>query len=120
MKTEDNQQTADSSAPTCSPFRGMTMAELDAAIEEDERKMDAIFEHDEKLGYITIHAPNPYHPDELCSPYHIELNRIPDPEGLTHWLHHLTGKEWMTGELVHEFIQRVYDIKGWNLYRRNL
>lgn len=75
---------------------------------EYERKMDAIFEHDEKLGYITINA---------IYPYHIELSRIPDPDGLVNWLDHLLGKDWMTSELVREFIRRVYAIKGWNLHK---
>lgn len=73
--------------------------------------MDAIFEHDSRLGYITINA---------AYPYHIELSRIPDPEALIHWLDHLTGKPWMTTEIVREFVRRVYRIKGWNLYRREL
>lgn len=76
-----------------------------------ETKMDAIFEHDKKHGYITINA---------TYPYHIELNRIPDPEGLVHWLDHLMGKHWMTSDLVREFIRRVYAIKGWDLYKRDL
>jgi hypothetical protein len=46
--------------------------------------------------------------------------RIPDFEGLVHWIEHLTGKSWMTSELVGEFIRRVYAIKGWDLHQRNL
>lgn len=89
----------------------MKWSEIEAAAAEHEAKMDAIFEHDAKLEYITINA---------AYPYHIELSRIPDPEGLVHWLDHLTGKDWMTSDLVREFIRRVYEIKGWNLHRRNL
>jgi hypothetical protein len=80
-------------------------------VDVHERKMDSIFQHDKKLGYITINA---------AYPYHIELNRIPDPEGLVHWLDHLLGKDWMTSDLVREFIRRVYAIKGWDLHRRSL
>jgi len=88
-----------------------TMADMDREAKEHEDRMDAIFEYDENLGFITIKA---------AYPYHIELKRIPDFEGLLHWLDHLTKKDWMTRELFHEFIRRVYAIKGWNLYRRNL
>ena len=80
-------------------------------IEEHQIRMDVIFEHDSKLGYITINA---------AYPYHIELSRIPDPEALVHWLDHLTGKGWMTTEIVREFIRRVYRIKGWDIHRRYL
>jgi hypothetical protein len=80
-------------------------------IEEHQIRMDVIFEHHEKLGYITINA---------AYPYHIELSRIPDAEALVHWLDHLTGKWWMTAEIVREFIRRVYRIKGWDIHRRDL
>ena len=80
-------------------------------IEEHQIRMDVIFEHDEKLGYITINA---------AYPYHIELSRIPDPEALVYWLEHLAGKPWMTAEIVRELIRRVYRIKGWDIYRREL
>jgi len=89
----------------------MTLSEIAAMGKEYDAKMDAIFEHDEKLGYITINAEYPYH---------IELARIPDVQGLVHWIEHLTGKTWMTGELVGEFIRRVYAIKGWDLHQRRL
>ena len=89
----------------------MTPSEIVDMGKEYDAKMDAIFEHDENLGYITINA---------AYPYHIELARIPDFEGLVHWIEHLTGKSWMTSELVGEFIRRVYAIKGWDLHQRNL
>lgn len=92
-------------------LKPLKWSDIETAAKEQEAKMDAIFDYDEKLGYITINA---------AYQYHIELSRIPDPEGLVHWLHHLTGKDWMTGDLVREFIKRVYEIKGWNLYRRDL
>ncbi len=80
-------------------------------IEKHQIRMDVIFKHNEKLGCITINA---------AYPYHIELSRIPDPEALVHWLDHLTGKWWMTTEIVREFIRRVYQIKGWDIHRRHL
>lgn len=89
----------------------MNFSELEAATEQHEAKMDTIFEHDDKQGYITINA---------AYPYHIELSRIPDPEGLVHWISHLTKKNWMTSDLVHEFIRRVYTIKGWDIHKRDL
>jgi len=98
-------------------FTFKTFSDICREAEEHEAEMDSIFEHDSELGYISIHAPNPYHPNERFSPYHIELSRIPDHAGLLEWIHHLTGKDWMTGELVNYFIKRIYEIKGWNLYR---
>lgn len=93
------------------PWKLKTWSDIEADIEEHKSKMESVFKHDQELGYITINA---------SYPYHIELSRIPDPEGLVHWVEHLAGKDWMTGELIREFIQRVYAIKGWDLYRRNL
>ena len=98
-------------------FTIKTLGDIIREAKEHEAEMDSIFEHDSKLGYISIHAPNPHHPNERFGPYHIELSRIPDHAGLLEWTHHLTGKDWMTGELVHEFIQRICEIKGWNLYK---
>lgn len=93
--------------------RSKTAREVIADLEKFRERMDATFEHDEKLGHITIKVP--YGHD-----YDIELSRIPDPEALLHWVEHLTGKDWMPSELVREFIRRVCSIKGWNLHRRNL
>jgi hypothetical protein len=107
----DKTQIAPLDAPTCSPFTVMKFSQIASKARKHEERMDSIFDHDEKLGYITINA---------AYPYHIELSRIPDHEGLVHWLEHLTGKPWMTSDLVGEFIRRVYAIKGWNLYRRDL
>jgi len=87
--------------------RIVSAAEAVIELEAFDAEMDAIFEHDKKLGCITIN---------VAYPYRIELNRITDPESVLRWVHHLTEKTWMTTELVHEFIERVYDIKGWKLY----
>lgn len=88
-----------------------TGADAVEGLKKHRELMDQIFHHDNDLGYITINKEYPYE---------IALDRIPDPEALLHWIHHLLGKRWMTGRLALELIERVYDIKGWDLYRRNL
>ena len=73
-------------------------------LEEHYRKMDAAFEHDDKLGYITI---------KVAYPYHIELARIANKANLLEWALHLCHKTWMDTEHLAEFIERVCKIKGW-------
>jgi len=97
----------------CSPFKFVTMAELDEIAKKEEARMDALCDYDAKLGYVSVR-------DDYGNDYDIELTRIPDIEALMHWIHHLTKKPWMDGDRVHELIKRVYEIKGWNIYRRDL
>ena len=108
MKT--NQNTQEQSSQPLS-FLPMNLDELRAAAEKEQAKMDAIFQHDEECGYITINA---------MYPYEIQLSRIPDRESLLQWVSHLSGKTWMTRELIREFIRRVGEIKGWNIHHRSL
>ena len=53
----------------------------------------------------------------ICGNYHIELSRIPDERGLCEWIHHLSEKGWVTGEIINEFIQVVFNEKKWVLYK---
>jgi hypothetical protein len=89
----------------------LSLDQLEEEARKHEEQMDRNFEYDARLGYLTIH---------VAYPYHIELRRIPDLEGLVPWVEHLSGKGWMTADLIREFIRRVCFIKGWKLYRRNL
>jgi hypothetical protein len=89
----------------------MSLEQLEEEARKQDEKMDRIFEYDAKLDYITINA---------AGPYHIALKRILDPEGLAQWVEHLSHKNWMTSDLIGEFIRRVCSIKGWNLYQRDL
>lgn len=89
----------------------MNLDELRVAAEEQQAKMDAMFQHDKEYGYITINA---------LYPYDIQLSRIQDRESLLQWVSHLSGKTWMTRELIREFIRRVCEIKGWNIHHRSL
>jgi hypothetical protein len=108
MKT--NESTQEESKPK-HLFLAMNLDELRLAAEKQEAKMDAIFQHDKERGYITIN---------VLYPYDIQLTRISDSESLLQWVSHLSGKTWMTRELIREFIRRVCEIKGWNIYHRSL
>jgi hypothetical protein len=92
-------------------LRLMTISEMENEANKHQQKMDLFFDYNKKRGYITIN---------VSYPYHIKLSRIPDHEALVHWIEHLTEKEWMNSELLGQFIQRIYEIKGWDLHRRSL
>jgi hypothetical protein len=102
----DDRQTANATPEGTgeSPCRSVTLADLDRVLEEHERKMDAAFEHDAELGYITI---------KIAYPYHIALSRISSKEALLGWVYHLCRKPWMDRKYLAEFIKRVCKIKGW-------
>ena len=68
-------------------------------------KMDATFEHDDKLGCITIN---------IRYPYHIPLSRLSSKSDLLDWVLHLCEKNWMNMEYIAEFIEYVSKIKGWD------
>ena len=85
----------------------MTFDEVMECSEEYDKKMDAIFEHDEKRGLLTLHVDYPY-----C----IELARIGSMRSLVNWVYHLSSKTWMTSDLIHESIRRILKIKGWNTF----
>ena len=49
--------------------------------------------------------------------YWIELTRIKTERDLLEWVHHLTGKVWVTNDLLDDFIQAVFKYRGWTLYK---
>ena len=67
----------------------MTMAEI-LAMPEAGRKAT------KEDGWITIHGPYPYE---------IEASRAETPEQIISWVLHLTEKDWVTAEHVHDFIE---------------
>ena len=89
----------------------LTIDDLEIAGKEYRERMDKIFIHEKEIDCISIYAQYQYQ---------IELDRIPDMEGLLHWVHHLCGKPWMDRDLIGEFIDRICEIKGWNIHRRQL
>ena len=82
----------------------VNLAELDRLIAEQDKKMDAAFEHDAESALLTI---------KIAYPYHIELGRIKSKADLLGWALHLCHKTWMTPEYLGEFIRRVSKIKRW-------
>ncbi len=72
--------------------------------EEHVEAMNRIFQYDEESGTLTI---------DTGYPYDIDLSRIHTPEFLLRWVVQLSQKNWMTSELIGEFIIRVCGIKGW-------
>jgi hypothetical protein len=58
--------------------------------------------------------------DEVGFPgrnYWIELKRIKGYHDLLAWVHHLSGKAWIDGEAISQFIEAVCAQKGWKIYR---
>lgn len=49
-------------------------------------------------------------------PYFIEMSRISTPVSLLWWIHHLTGKNWITRDTIHVLIKKVCAVKGWKMY----
>ena len=103
MNTPTPQQPNDGPEPR--HFTFMTTEQIIQEGEAFRAKMDTIFEIDDKC--ITIKA---------SYPYRIELSRIPNYHALCQWTLHLAGKGWMDGALIKEFISRVCQEKGWDLY----
>jgi len=64
---------------------------------------------------------SPYHPVQRgCDYYTIEWDRLTCPEDLLHWIQHLTGKNWMTMEMVNDLITLVSSHRGWDILTRNV
>ena len=57
-----------------------------------------------KDDFITLHGW-----------YHIGLDRIKTPRDLLGWVHHLSEKTWFTTELCNEFIERIAELKNFDL-----
>jgi hypothetical protein len=49
--------------------------------------------------------------------YEVDTERITKPMHLLRWVAHLTEKTWMNATFLGEFIKKVCEIKGWDLYR---
>lgn len=49
-------------------------------------------------------------------PYDIELSRLDSHKKLLAWVHHLSGKNWMTVELMRYFIEIVSEHFKMNIY----
>lgn len=88
----------------------MTIKDIEKHAMAEKQRMDAIFSYNQSNETITINA---------LYPYEIDLEGIKTPQGVIHWVEHLTTKTWMDVRLVREFIKRVYAIKGWNLFSKN-
>ncbi|MGB9799618.1 MAG: hypothetical protein ACPLUL_05940 [Thermanaerothrix sp.] len=48
--------------------------------------------------------------------YWIELSEIKSYRDLVSWIHHLSGKAWVTNDMIYEFIGAVCGYKGWRIY----
>lgn len=48
--------------------------------------------------------------------YWIELNRIKTRKQLIEWIHHLTGKAWITTAMLDQFIEKVHAHNNWSIY----
>ncbi len=51
--------------------------------------------------------------------YEIPLTRIETRAKLIDWIHHLSGKKWVTTYMIGEFISVVYAANDWDLYGTN-
>lgn len=54
-------------------------------------------------------------------PYEISLEQIDTREKAAHWIMHLLDKNWMTRELLHEFVSILekhfkYDLHTWDVW----
>lgn len=71
----------------------MSAEELKGALIERERRLtDAVYIDGE---HLTI---------DLSYPYHIALSRLDSPAKILRWVHHLSGKRWMTRGALARFI----------------
>lgn len=52
----------------------------------------------------------------LADNYWIELDRIKTRAALLEWVHHLLGKNWVTKEMLEQFIEQVHTYRKWKLY----
>jgi hypothetical protein len=49
--------------------------------------------------------------------YWIDLDRIKTQRDLLEWVHHLSGKAWVTNRHIRQFIARVFKYREWTLYK---
>jgi len=50
-------------------------------------------------------------------PYQIDLDTIQSQSDLLRWVYHLSAKNWVTSELLNHLIEKVADIKSFNLHK---
>lgn len=48
--------------------------------------------------------------------YEIELTRIKNRTDIIQWLHHMMGKNWVTVEMLEQFIEKVCAYRGLEIY----
>lgn len=48
--------------------------------------------------------------------YEISLEAIPNRAALIEWVYHLSGKTWVTSEVISDFIYEVCTAKKWEIY----
>jgi hypothetical protein len=63
-------------------------------------------------GYISIKMPG-------VSDYDISLRDIKTNKELVEWIHHLTEKTWVTGEIVHDVIDAAVFANKLPFYGQN-
>lgn len=51
--------------------------------------------------------------------YQIDLDRVPTPLALLNWIHHLSEKNWISTTHVHDLIDEICRIKGWDHHGSN-
>jgi len=48
--------------------------------------------------------------------YSIEVSEIRTHKQLSQWIYHLTGKPWVTVEILNQFIENIYTYRDWPMY----
>lgn len=48
--------------------------------------------------------------------YEVELRDIESPLALMEWVFHLSRKDWVTPEIIAQFVELVARSKGWRLH----
>jgi hypothetical protein len=48
--------------------------------------------------------------------YEVELRDIETPQSLLEWVFHLSRKEWVSPQIISQFIEIVSREKGWRLH----
>lgn len=85
----------------------MSLTDLAESYDEYKKKMD---------GIVRYHKGNQTIVINLAYPYEIDLDRIETPCQLLGWVHHLSEKNWMTTIVLHWFIEKVSEIKKFDIY----
>lgn len=85
-------------------INGHTLDELEKMEQAREAKMNAIFTIDKADGVLIINVDYPY-----C----IELSRLKSKNDVLAWVLHLCEKVWIDTDILREFIERVFELRGW-------